>query len=359
MPNAPLPPNPTTTIQQCLLEAARWAPSADNTQPWQLLPSMQQIDIYYDQQRAAGKTFAADSEAVTLSIGAMAENVIRVATAGNIATGAQFRPDATNAALLCRIHLSPGTWDAEKAQQELNAVKQRHTNRHPFSKIAIEQPRNWLTMEVGSGVSAQWLGNAEQKHNVAEMVKQASAIRFQTKEVHEWLAASLRFQAHEVENGDGLDVATFHLPPGGKGLLKLISSWQRMQQLNRIGMYRLLANMEAQPIKDAPAIVAIVRDQTAESGFNAGRLMQRIWLELNQTGLAVQPYYVVSDQLQRLRQGQQHSEHIRQAQKLENRVKQSLGLTNEQSLAMLLRVGNPKVDPVRSRRLPLDQITRN
>lgn len=357
MPDAAQPPTATVTIQQCLLEAARWAPSADNTQPWRLVvASPDRLDIRYDQERAEGKTFSATSEAVALSIGAMAENIIRVAHAGNISCSAVFQPDANEPVLLCSIHLGSETWDAEKGGHELNAVKQRHTNRHPFSKTTIAKPQNWPTLPVAARATMLWLDEKSKKGALAEMVKLASAMRFQNKEVHEWLAASLRFDAIDVACGDGLDVATFHLPPGGKYLLKLISSWSRMQKLNCIGMYHLLANMEAQPIKAAPAIVAIVTEQTTESAFNAGRLMQQVWLALNQAGLAVQPYYVVSDQLQRLKHKQQHPEHLAQAQQLQLMTTRVLGLKEGQSLAMLLRVGNPTVDPVRSRRLPLDQI---
>ena len=84
--------------------------------------------------------------------------------------------------------------------------------------------------------------------------------------------------------------------------------------------------------------------------------MQQVWLALNQAGLAVQPYYVVSDQLQRLKHGQQHPAHLAQAQQLQLMGTRVLGLKEGQSLAMLLRIGSPTVDPVRSRRLPLDQI---
>ncbi len=353
MPHQPPSLAPMTAL---LLEAARWAPSADNTQPWRMLPTAEAIDIYYDPVRAAGKTFGPDAEATELAAGAMMDSMARVARAGGWAPGSQYRPDRAQPLLLARLALAGRQGgQIEAAAAELDTIRQRHTNRHPFKRTPVSQPAGWPAYRPAE-VNALWLDDRNTIGALARLVSDASALRFQNQEVHEWLAASLRFTPSDVDRNDGLDVATFHLPPGGRQLLKAISSWTTMQRLNRIHFYRLLAAMEAQPVRASPALVAIVRDEQPETGFLAGELMQQVWVLLNQAGLAVQPFYVIADQLQRLKHQQLPQAHREAARRLEQQVSACLGLRPGHSLAMLLRVGHPAHRPVASRRISLQQL---
>jgi hypothetical protein len=183
-----------------------------------------------------------------------------------------------------------------------------------------------------------------------------SRIRFQTREVHEWLAASLRFTEEEVARGDGLDVRSLDLPPGGAAFLKFIAPWSRMEALNRIGAYKAMAAIEAQPIRRGPAIVAIIGPHDYRSCIDAGRLMTRIWTDLNVKGLAVHPYYVVADQLQRRREGKVPAHCVEQAEELAEQCRRFFELGPDETLHMLMRVGYPTREAPRSRRLPLEQV---
>jgi len=188
---------------------------------------------------------------------------------------------------------------------------------------------------------------------IATLVRIASQVRFQTREIHEWFSASLRFTEIEVARGDGLDVATFDLPPGGRVFMRwLMSDWRNMALLNRIGGYRMMAGIEAASMTKAGAIIAILGSETLSGALDAGRLMERIWIKLNQSGLAVQPYYVVSDQLTRLTEGKVPDRLRHHVERLRDEVSSTLSLPPHARLHMLLRVGKPMRVPIRSRRIP-------
>ncbi len=65
------------------------------------------------------------------------------------------------------------------------------------------------------------------------------------------------------------------------------------------------------------------------------------------------PYYVVSDQINRLHDGTLAAGFESSIGEAERDMRALLGLNPEQVLHMVLRIGYPKAQAVRSRRLPL------
>jgi hypothetical protein len=165
---------------------------------------------------------------------------------------------------------------------------------------------------------------------------------------------SLRFSEVDVAKGDGLDINTLLLPPGGKSFLRLVSDWRRMEAFNRFGGYKLLAKEEAKLVRKAPALIAVIAPRHNRGLFASGQLMARAWTLLNTKQVAVHPYFAISDQLNRLQEGLIPPRLIAKAKDLHEACKQVFDYDEAESLHMLLRLGYPKAEPVRSRRLPLD-----
>ena len=231
-------------------------------------------------------------------------------------------------------------------------IMNRHTNRLSYraKPLGGNELDGLIGLSRGTARLA-WLDPAENKA-MGQLVRQASEVRFRTQEVHEWLVRSLRFDEQEANSGDGLDVATLGLPPGGRQLLKFIAPWPRMAFLNRLGMFRMMALIEARPISIAPQLVAIVSPRGRDDVLDAGSLLEQLWIELNKRGLAVHPYYVISDQLNRLASGRVPEGLSVEVLRLGSACAALLRLAEGEQLQMLLRVGHPRCAPVKSRRLP-------
>ena len=337
---------------QNLIQAARQAPSADNSQPWHLTWNGERLSISYDAKRVAEKTFVCRSQATLLSIGAAIENIQTQARSlslnavidwiGEGDTYAHIRFESTN---------SP-------PETGIPSSEIRHTNRFAYKSTPL--PKAIITglnaLETSSA-RQQIVEDKQQIKAISGLIRQASEIRFQTEEVHRWLGDSLRFSNDPVKNADGLEIATLGLPPGGSLVLKLIRKWERMRTLNRLGVYKFLASSDAAPVKKAPMIIAIFSNDTEQGVVEAGQLLARSWSYLNVNGIAVHPYYVIPDQLDRLREGKIPSHLTVQARALKADCAHLLTSTNQERLCMLLRVGYPKkLNPPRSSRLPLEQV---
>jgi hypothetical protein len=129
-----------------------------------------------------------------------------------------------------------------------------------------------------------------------------------------------------------------------------------MQLFNRLGGYKLLAREEAQLVGKAPALVAVIAPSNAAGLFASGQLMERAWIALNAKKVAVHPYFAISDQLNRLQQGETPSNLVAKAKALQQECQQVFDYPEGESMHILLRVGYPKADPRRSRRLPWEAL---
>ena len=333
-----------------LFEVARCTPSADNSQPWRLRWNGKTLAAGYDALRVKNVTFAPENPATLLAMGALLENLQQAAAA------AEIRLESVDHPADQYFQLNVSSDFPLPAGCMNHPLFLRHTNRLPFRADPLPAVlSDWLASQGEGAARVTVLGGSSEISRVARLVGQASAIRFQTREITEWLGRSLRFTPNEVASGDGLDVGTLHLPPGGKGLLRLIADWRRMESFNRWGAHRLLAAIEAKAVTNASAILAIVSIAGRRGARDAGQLMERVWIELNRQGLSVQPFYVVADQLFRREEGVLPKGLEHRGDLLADEAESVFSLS-DRKLYMLLRVGFPKRIPVKSRRLPLPLI---
>lgn len=329
-----------------ILELLSRTPSADNSQPWRFALDASAIRCHSVPARVAHDPFGPVGHATLLSAGAMHESMSRL-----------FGDDARVAA---SIQADRWSIDATCARlpdpQETVArqLAQRHTNRLPYTKQAVAWPalpQRWpeggkvLAIDAPATIAA-----------VGAAIRTCSAARFNCRELHEWLFSSLRWNDTEAASGDGLDIATLDLPPGGRQFMRFVSPWHRMAGLNRFGFYHVMAAADARLVLAAPAIVAIVGNREQRHVWEAGRIMQATWLALNAAGLAVHPYYVVTDIANRLAAGRLHAAWRAPVQKQLNTLHELLGLSPDQQIHMLMRVGHATRPAKPSARLPLERL---
>lgn len=328
-----------------LIEAAGSAPSADNSQPW---------CFEWDGHSLIARVhcrggFPEDYHATTLALGAATENLSGALQSLNLDTSPWFfGPPGVDGVFA----QGPVTKHSE-IPGGVPLWKRRHTSRLPYRpEIDPNVADELVTCQIGT-VGVRVLAGPGIRQ-AADWVRQASEVRFQTREVNEWFAASLRYGVSKEDRTSGLHVGTLALPPGGVGLLKIISDWNRLQWLNRIRAYKLFAAIEAANFQKAPLVVAIVGPSDRAAAFDAGRCLQRVWLRLTELGLSAHPYYVVADLLNRLVSNGVPEQCVKRSLALQDRIGAEYG--HENTVHCLLRVGKPVGEIPVSGRLPLNEI---
>jgi hypothetical protein len=330
-----------------LIEAAGSAPSADNSQPW----CFEWVGHTLTARVRRRGGFPTDYHATTLALGAATENLSRALQyLGLDISSWFFCPPGANGVF------ARGSVIKHPEIPAFNGVplwKQRHTNRLPYHlKIDSDVAGDLAACRVGKVGARVITGSGIRQ--AADWIKQASEVRFQTREVNEWFATSLRYGNSLEDLASGLHVDTLALPPGGVGLVKLMSDWNRLQWFNRLRAYKLFAAIEAANFQKAPLIVAIVGPSDRAAAFDAGRCLQRVWLRVTELGLSAHPYYVVADLLNRLGSNGVPDQCVSQSLTLQDRIRAEYGPEN--TLHCLLRVGKPVGEIQVSGRLPLNKL---
>lgn len=337
----------TSTFITHVAETGALAPSADNCQTWRMTWTGQALELAYEQRHAETNVFSAESHATLMGVGAVAENV-QAALAANGIDGQWRWNNAGQPYGAIEIPSRPASFTAPAGPAS------RHTNRLAYRGTALPDAlRDQLQQHREGASRITLLTDKRPRTELIRAVRTSSEARFCDRALHAWLFGSLRHTPAEVATGDGLDMNTLGLPPGGRGMMGLMSDWGRMSMLNRLGAYKLLAGTEVGLISAAPALLCISGSGDRRGVIDAGRLLARVWSELNLAGIAAQPYYVVTDQINRLHSGNLAEGFDAKITGVEKEVQRLLGLGQGEMLHMILRVGYPKAEPVRSRRLPL------
>jgi hypothetical protein len=337
-------------IQELASVAAR-AASADNSQPYRLHWNGRRLALHYAERHPEYNVFGPTSHATLLSAGGVIEYLQQALEANGVAPQWQWGSgDGQPYASL----------DVPDLPAQLNvppALLQRHTNRAPFKRTPL--PADLMQQLGAMREGAQQIHlvqQPEQRKHLIQQIRLCAEARFCTRVLHEWLQGSLRRTPAQVAQGDGLDVACLALPPGGRQLLDFIAPWPRMARLNAVGAYKLLALTELGPLNSAPVLLCLTGPDGVREGLDAGRLLARAWCWLNAQGIAVHPYYVVTDQVSRMQAGGVVPGFEARVAQAAAAIDGQLQLQNGARLHMILRLGYPSREVPRSRRLPLEQL---
>jgi len=325
---------------------ATTAPSADNSQPWRFTQTPEGLSCQYRHRKKGHDPFGTLGHGTLISAGALHENIVQItATAAHTNEITKLsEPNREWSILVPRP-----TIESADAKGPFSAILNRHTNRQPFKALSVKEIP---LLNEDSTCRVTVLNERHEIAALADSLQRCAEGRFNDPELHEWLFSSIRWSEREAESGTGLDISTLHLPPGGRWLMHWISSWERMRLLNRFGFYRILAHVDSALFRQAPAIIAFSGGGSVDAIWEAGRTIQRTWISLNQAGIAVHPYYAITDLGNRLRDGRLLTEWVQPISKAQDQMRELLHLQADEQLHMLFRIGRPGKPAVRSRRLP-------
>lgn len=338
-----------------LIKAAHQAPSADNMQPWYFSWKGEVLTIGFANDRMRQPLMDQNALGTLLSMGAVLENLDQAALAAGISLEYMnaFSPEA---GIYARIRVPKVESDIPGEAWE-HPLFHRHTNRGAYTSEPLPAD---LLKEVSrcslGDTQIKLLNDSAARIALVRLTRRASEMRFRNQRIHEWFISSLRWGKEATERGTGLDVASLALPWGGRALLRAIGPWPRLRTANRAGAYRVLAALETFPLKRAPALAMILAPEGGTGPLTAGRTLERAWILLNKAGVAVQPFFVLADQLDRQQKGMLPKTLAPAAQRLEEDTSRVMG-SHKLRLMMILRLGYPRRPAVRSFRLPVESVT--
>jgi len=281
------------SIQQRLIEAARLAPSADNSQPWQYDWENDALNLWIDAQRSGG-TSDARYILSDLAIGACIENIAIQAKSLGFNTQTDYLPDEQNIPLwAAKLSFSPSGPDDETLAL---AIPQRHTDRtFPWNGPISPATRQTIcaATEQFPETNIMWLDGTPLYKTALKAMWKAESLRFKSQRLHQELFSSIRFDiGYKAACEEGLAPATLAIEPPLKPAFKALRHWGFMRTLNFLGVNHLIGFRSAVlPNLLSPGLCLLSLSKTDRPAIiKAGRALERIWLTANTQGLAVQPF---------------------------------------------------------------------
>jgi len=287
-------PEPPTSVSPLMeiLNAARWAPSGDNEQPWRFeRRDDDSVTIRLAAPTGANLYEYRGGEPLLLAGGMLLESLRIAATANGRTMAWQHQGNDW-----------PGRIDVRFTPTESLAVDKlysslglRSVDRRPYRDRPLRnEEQAALKDAIGESLVLEWYPRIEKRRQFARMSALATDIRLRAPEAFETHRKVVDWERRLSPSGIpagalGLDWATL------KALRWSMRRWSRTRLLNGLGGTVMAARQtDTAPILGSAACFSVrLATPVAERGPNtllrAGEHLQRFWLTATRLGLAMQP----------------------------------------------------------------------
>ncbi len=278
---------------QRIFDYARWAPSGDNTQPWQFETLSDEQFVIYTRDTRDWCVYDLAGRASQTSVGTLLENISIAAQSEGLEAKFSLRDPAVDAEPVIDVHLT-ALLQSITQPSLLPYIKTRSVQRLPLStRPLMARHKQDLDEAVGPGYRLIWIEGRQKKWQMARLLLRAASIRLTIPEVYEVHKQIIHWDAQfstdripdQALGADALSI---------KMMKWALQSWSRVKMLNRYFAGTLMPKIQLDllPALRCAAHFIIVADEprnkTADY-LEGGRATQRFWLTATKLSLQLQP----------------------------------------------------------------------
>ncbi|MGY6276126.1 hypothetical protein [Methylomonas sp. MgM2] len=348
------------TIEQILNTAIR-APSGDNVQPWrfEITNNCTQVKLYNLPERD-NSYYNYRQAASYISHGALIENLIIASKHYGYKSSIDLFPDESNPDFVARIIFHS---DDVEIDPLYDAIFNRTTNRFHYQnhQVSGEELQSIIdSISKIKGINAYFIHEPRIIKKLAIALIPNDRLVFERRDIHRFLFSQIRWNQKEIdESKDGMPIDTLGLNGLEKAFFPMLRFWWFVNFANFFGLSRAIGLKSWYNCQNAGVIGQITSLKTDRVDFvQAGRTLQRIWLESTLQGFAFQPiiglqllfYRASIDALTEL--SPKHQKMVTGAEKL---LRKLFGIQNNEYLIVGFRIG--KADTLRTKTLRKPPIT--
>ncbi len=355
---------PQNTLEK-ILNAARWAPSGDNTQPWKFEIKNDQYFVVHGHDTRDTCVYDLQGHASQIAIGALLENIAIAATEHGLEASFQRRTDTPDTQPTYDVNLS----DSQSIQSHPLApyIPIRCTQRRAMSTRPLTaREKQALQSAIGQRFSLLWMEGATNRLRITRLLFKNAGLRLTLPEAYdvhrnviEW---NTQYSISKIP-----DKAVGASPTTLKLMQWALKSWQRVSFLNTYLGGTLAPRIEMDVIPGMLCACHFVllgekQPQIVDDYVAAGQALQRFWLTATQLGLNIQPEITPLVFHEYVRDNIEFSQHpvMRQrAQKISTQLVQLLGQEKTALAVFMGRIGSGISATSRSHRLPLKQLIKD
>jgi molybdopterin/thiamine biosynthesis adenylyltransferase len=276
-----------------ILDYARWAPSGDNTQPWQFEILSDEAFVIHTRDTRDWCVYDLAGRASQTSVGMLLENIAIAAQSEGLEASFTQQDPLADGNPIIDVQLTVDKQLSEKPPL-LPYIKARSVQRRALStRPLLEDHKRALEGAVGSGYRLIWLEGRQKKWQITRLLLSAAGIRLTIPEVYEVHKKIIHWDAQFSidripDQALGADALTV------KMMKWALQSWTRVKMLNRYFAGTLMPRLQLDliPAQRCAAHFIIVADKPREQTddyLEGGRATQRFWLTATKLGLQLQP----------------------------------------------------------------------
>lgn len=345
-----------------VLDAARWAPSGDNAQPWRFEILGERSLVVHGHDTRAECVYDLEGHASQLSLGMLLETLTIAASAEGwqAEITRQMDRNVTRPAFSVRLIEQPTIVpDPLLPYVRARCVQRRAMRMRPLHVREVAA----LEACLPSGYRVQWFGTWRARLRAARLAFTSAGLRLTLPEAYpvhrdvvDWdnPASPDRIPAAAV----GLDPLTLQL------MRWVMQRWERVAFFNRYLAGTLLPRLQLDLWPGLAcaahfALLAPRQPQGIDDYVAAGRAMQRFWLCAARLGLYIQPEMTPLIFHEYMRGGVRFSRHeamYEHAATVSRGLTELLGAPGAASAVFLGRIGAGPAPTSRSMRRPLDEL---
>jgi len=276
-----------------ILDAAVRAPSGENAQPWHFVVRGRgrdteiEVRLSKDRERSL---YSWGDRASYVALGAAIENIHIFAPSVGFSSHIHSLPVHQDLELVARIRLTMTNGQKDPLSDH---IFDRVTNRKPYSNSNLTQQQRISLQDEArrSGGDLRFADSKEDRSHLAAVGSTNEMLMLANPIMHEFFFSHVNWTKEEdMRKMVGFYIDTLELPPPAKVGFRVMSSWSRAKFLNMLGFNKIAASQNAAIYEQCGAFGAIVsKSESPLSAIEAGRTLQRIWLEATRLGLSVQP----------------------------------------------------------------------
>lgn len=275
-----------------IIEAAIHAPSGDNVQPWKLeisgdwsilkIYNLPELDTSYYNYRQA---------AAYVAHGALIENIAIASRQNGCQLDVSLFPDSDNPDHVATINFQSSQPIFDPLYE---MIFKRSTNRFPYENGSIAEEggqRLREAVKAVEGVTGYFVEDRGVINKLAKTLMANDQLVFERSDFHGFLFNQIRWSQQQVESTrDGMPVGVLGLNALERLFFPLMRHWRIVKLANVLGLSKIIGFKCWWNVRSAALIGQIaVKKYDRPAFIQAGRALQRVWLEATRQGLAFQP----------------------------------------------------------------------
>jgi molybdopterin/thiamine biosynthesis adenylyltransferase len=350
-----------------IVNAACYAPSTGNDQPWKWVVKQKRLYLFHDQYRSF--SFGDfDKIASDLSFGAATENLELQSAVLGYAVKKQIFPLGTDSILVATFDFVPlkdishpsSIFSIELADQ----IFTRTTNRNPSQAIQLPEADLQLLRSAAEsieGAAVHFITDRTNINTLGQIIGECDRVRLLNESGHaDFVYREMRWTPEDAETTkDGIDVRTLGLAPSEVGALAIVKDYQIAKSLKEIegGNALIEAAAKTAATTSCMAIITLPR-YCRENFFLGGISLQRLWLQAEKLGYAVHPlispFYLFPRILHGNGAGLDSSE-IERLKKVREKFLSILPVENDLAEVFICKIAKADKPSISTYRLPLTE----